>query len=143
MLEMGVRQVGKGTFFTPCPAGRKYFSTGPSVAKNPMQAHPKAERIDYSPLVLPRLFNSVVAWRQQIGADTWPLGLRLIAFAKTQRYSSLWRSTYWQTLTTPRHGRSARRIFSRTFPVTEVTNSPLGRVKSFLSFAMKLRFILR
>lgn len=38
------------------------------LPKNSVQTYPKTRRIDYSPHVLLKVFNSAVAWRQQIGA---------------------------------------------------------------------------
>ena len=94
---------------------------------------------NYSPHVVLGLFNSLVAWRQQIGAGTRFPGSRLIVFARTRRYSSLWQSICWPTHTPPRRGPRPLRIFLRTFPVTRVTRSPRGRANSFSSFAMKPR----
>src|ERR1700738_1317321 len=89
------RANARPTMNSACPPDQEQLSTGANVVRKTNQDPPKTRRIDYSPHVLLRLFNSV-AWRQQIGAGTWPPGLKLIVFVKTRRHSSFWRASYWQ-----------------------------------------------
>src|SRR6266852_3269889 len=90
-----------------------------------------------------RLFNSVVAWRQQIGAGTWPPGLRLIVFVKTRRHSSFWRAIYWQIQSMLASDLNLPRISWRIFRSPKGKSSPLAKAKYFLNCATKAVGTLR
>src|SRR5258706_16006281 len=133
----GVHQRGTGTAHSELSTGSKFR------LKKPRQPLLKTTRIDYSSPISIRVINSIVAWRQQIGAGTWPLGLRLIAFAKTQKHLSFWRAICWQIQTMLASDLNLPRISLRIFRNPKRTSSPLAKVKYFLNCATKADATLR